>query len=190
MKKYQKTELFSIPNLLTCCRLLMIPGYTVLYLRAEQPRDYLAAALVLALSCLTDMADGWIARRFSMITDLGKILDPIADKATQATLLLCLALRYPVLWLLVGLFVLKEGFQLTAGLLTLRTGRMLSGALFAGKLSTTCLFTTLTILVLLPQIPYGWVLAFTALDAAALLGAFIAYGLAYRRKQADQFQTV
>lgn len=190
MKRNWKKEVFSIPNILTCCRLLLIPVYTTLYLRAETKADFLLAASILALSCLTDMADGQIARRCHMITTLGKILDPIADKATQATLILCLALRYPILWYLMGLFVLKEGFQLAAGLLTLRTGQMLSGALFAGKLSTACLFTTLTLLVLLPEIPYGYVLAFTVLDGVVLAAAFLAYALAYFKKQADQFQKV
>ena len=86
-----KKEILSIPNILSLFRLLLIPVYTVLFLRAERPVDYWWAAGILAVSTLTDMVDGKIARRFHMVTNLGKILDPVADKATQCTLLVCLA---------------------------------------------------------------------------------------------------
>ena len=78
-----KKEILSIPNILSLFRLLLIPVYTVLFLRAERPVDYWWAAGILAVSTLTDMVDGKIARRFHMVTNLGKILDPVADKATQ-----------------------------------------------------------------------------------------------------------
>ena len=107
-----KKEILSIPNILSLFRLLLIPVYTVLFLRAERPVDYWWAAGILAVSTLTDMVDGKIARRFHMVTNLGKILDPVADKATQCTLLVCLAVRHPVLWYVLGLFVVKEGFML------------------------------------------------------------------------------
>lgn len=77
-----KKEILSIPNILSLFRLLLIPVYTVLFLRAERPVDYWWAAGILAVSTLTDMVDGKIARRFHMVTNLGKILDPVADKAT------------------------------------------------------------------------------------------------------------
>lgn len=190
MNKSWRHEVLSIPNILSICRLLMIPVYTVLYLQAETAADYLIAACVLALSCLTDLADGKIARRFNMITNLGKILDPVADKATQAALIICLSLRYPILWYLFGLFILKEGFQLVAGVMSIQTGRMLKGALFLGKFSTACLFTTLTLLVLLPQIPYLYVQLITAFDCLVLLLAFVAYAYVYCTRQSDQFQNI
>ena len=64
--------------------------------------DYWWAAGILAVSTLTDMVDGKIARRFHMVTNLGKILDPVADKATQCTLLVCLAVRHPVFVVCIG----------------------------------------------------------------------------------------
>ena len=67
-----------------------------------------AAAGVLALSGLTDMLDGWVARRFDQITDLGKMLDPFADKLTQGVVALCIALRFPAIRPLLLLFILKE----------------------------------------------------------------------------------
>ena len=82
------------------------------------------------------MIDGKIARRYNMITTLGKILDPLADKITQFTLTLCLSLEHPVLMPVLALSVVKELFQLIMGILHLRKGQMLPGALMIGKVSS------------------------------------------------------
>ena len=100
-----KRELFSIPNLLSFFRLVLIPVYAYIYLNATQTYQYFIAGSIMAVSCLTDMIDGKIARHFNMITTLGKILDPVADKVTQFTLTLCLSLKYPVLLPVLSLFV-------------------------------------------------------------------------------------
>ena len=102
--KNLKKEILTIPNLLSLFRLVLIPVYVVIYLNAQELADYFLAAGILAVSCLTDMIDGKIARRFNMISNLGKILDPIADKTTQFTLLICLAIKHPVLRYLAVLF--------------------------------------------------------------------------------------
>ena len=138
-----RKDIFTIPNLLSLFRLILIPVYVVLYLNAKEAADYYVAGAILAVSCLTDLIDGKIARHFNMISTVGKILDPIADKATQFTLIICLTVRHPILRYLVGLFVVKETFQLVAGGINLRRGRMLKGALLSGKICTTVLFTSL-----------------------------------------------
>ena len=109
-----KKERFSIPNLMGYFRLLLIPVFCYLYLAKEA---YHWAAGVVLLSSLTDLFDGMIARKFNMITNLGKALDPIADKLTHGALALCLAFRYPQMWVLFGLMVLKEGYMVVMGLL-------------------------------------------------------------------------
>jgi cardiolipin synthase len=177
--KNWKNEILTIPNLLSLFRLVLIPVYVVIYLSASEPAHYYLSAGILAVSCLTDLIDGQIARRFNMISTVGKILDPLADKATQFTLAICLAIRHPVLWYLVGLFVVKEGFQLIAGLVTLRKGRMLDGALFTGKICTTVLFISLILLVLLPTISEDVVNVIVGVDIVFMLIAFGDYLLAY-----------
>lgn len=174
MKDWKK-EILTIPNLLSLFRLVLIPVYVVIYLNAQAVTDYYIAGGILAVSCLTDALDGKIARHFGMISNLGKILDPLADKATQFTLILCLAIRHPILWTLVALFVVKESFQLIAGLIILRQGKILSGALLAGKISTAVLFVSLILLVLFPEIDPLAVDIITAVDGVALLASFIAY---------------
>ena len=100
MKRFSKKEIFSSPNLMGYFRILLIPVFCYLYITAETEREYLYAALVVLLSSLTDLFDGKIARRFHMVTELGKALDPIADKLTHAALAICLATRYPMMWAL------------------------------------------------------------------------------------------
>ena len=174
-----KKEIFTIPNLLSLFRLVLIPIYVTIYLNAQDSADYYLAAGILAVSCLTDMVDGQIARHFNMISSFGKILDPLADKATQFTLIICLTLSYNVLWYLVGLFFLKESFQLIAGGISLRKGKILKGALISGKICTTVLFISLIILVMLPELSIQVVNVITVVDALFMMVAFVEYILAY-----------
>lgn len=177
--KNWKKDIFTIPNILSMFRLVLIPVYVMIYLNATELEDYFLAATILAVSCITDMIDGKIARHFNMISSLGKVLDPIADKATQFTLTLCLSIRYPMLWPVLGLFVIKELFQGIVGLVHLRKGQMLPGALIAGKICTTVLFISLILLVLIPDLDEAVVNSIALLDAAFLMWSFISYFLAY-----------
>lgn len=177
-----KKQVFTIPNILSLFRLLLIPVYIHIYMNAQSTADYHLAAAILAVSCLTDAVDGQIARRFNMITAVGKVLDPLADKITQFTLIICLAMRHPVLWSIIGLFVAKELFQLVAGYIIVRHGRILKGAQISGKVCTTILFVSLTLLVLVPDIHYNWVLGITIVDGLFLLIAFVDYIFVYVRK--------
>ncbi len=174
-----KKEVFTIPNILSLFRLVLIPLYVTIYLNAQEPREYLLAGSILAVSCLTDAIDGKIARHFNMISTLGKILDPFADKVTQFTLIVCLSLRYPVLNPVLGLFFVKELFQLVVGFLNLRKGKMLPGALLAGKICTTVLFVSLIALVLFPEMDPLVVDGIALVDTIFLVISFVSYILAY-----------
>ena len=177
--KNWKKEIFTIPNLLSLFRLVLIPVYASVYLTATESCQFVLAGTILAISCLTDMIDGKIARKYNMITTLGKVLDPLADKLTQLTLTICLSLKYPVLYPVLGLFVLKELFQLVLGIVFLRKGKMLPGALMAGKICTTVLFVRLIALVLMPNIHPAAVTVIAIVDALFLTISFISYVLAY-----------
>ena len=176
-----KKEIFTIPNLLSLFRLVLIPVYVAIYLNAQDAADYYLAGGILAVSCLTDLIDGKIARHFNMITSFGKLLDPVADKATQFTLILCLALKADntLLWYLIGLFVLKESFQLIAGGIRLRKGIMLKGALLSGKICTTILFLSLIVMVIMPDLNPQIISMIAIVDSIFLLIAFIHYIIAY-----------
>ena len=182
-----KKEILTIPNLLSFFRLILIPVYMVIYLKARETRDYLIAGTILAVSCLTDMIDGKIARKFNMITTFGKFLDPLADKLTQFALLLCLAIRYPVLWAVFSLFVLKELFQLFAGIMTVKHGYILKGALMSGKVCTTILFISLVVMVVFPGLDLTSVNIIAMIDGVFLMVAFADYFITYLGKK-SRFQ--
>lgn len=184
-----KKEIFTIPNLLSLFRLILIPVYVIIYLNARDNSDYYIAAGILAVSCLTDLIDGKIARHFNMISTVGKILDPLADKATQFTLILCLALKYPILWYLVGLFVVKESFQLIAGGINLKKGKMLKGALMSGKICTTILFISLILMVMVPSLPSIAISVIAVIDTIFMLISFIDYLITYFKRE-NKFQSL
>lgn len=184
-----KKEICTIPNLLSLFRLILIPVYVLIYLNADSSMDYFVAATILAVSCLTDLIDGKIARHFGMVSNVGKILDPLADKATQFTLIICLSVKYPVLMGLVALFVVKEGFQLIAGAVNLRKGIMLKGAQLSGKICTTVLFISLIVMVMMPELPYPYVVALTLLDLLFMGISFADYCITYAKRD-HKFQPI
>ena len=177
-----KKDLLTIPNMLSLFRLTLIPVYVVIYLNASEFADYAIAAGILAVSCLTDLIDGKIARRFNMISTVGKFLDPLADKATQFTLLVCLAVRYPIIWSLAVIMFIKESFQLIAGIIQFCQGNMLTGALITGKICTAVLFASLIILVLMPWLNQRIINLITAIDGIVMLIAFGHYIHTYHKK--------
>ena len=179
-----KKEIFTIPNGLSLFRLLLIPVYIDLYLNAQTIRDYHIAGLILAASCATDMIDGKIARHFNMITTVGKVLDPLADKLTQLSVTVCLSMRYPVLRPVLILFLIKEIFQLVAAIMNFRKGKVLDGALMVGKVCTTVLFISLIVLVIFPDIPVEAVDAIAILDCSFLAVTFVDYIRAFFGKNA------
>ena len=177
-----KKEILTIPNLLSAFRITLIPVYLNIYLNADSTEDYTTAALILAVSCLTDMVDGKIARKFNMISNVGKVLDPLADKLTQLGLLICLSVRRSFLKYLLVIFLIKEFWQLFAMLCAMRRGKALNGALWSGKVSTTVLFTGLGLMFLFPGMSEETAKLITVTCLAFLLYAFADYIRAYLGK--------
>lgn len=183
MKNWKK-DILNIPNLLSLFRLVLIPVYVYIYMNAKTSADHYWAGAILAISCLTDMVDGKIARHFNMITPLGKLLDPIADKMTQLVLTICLSLRYPVMRPVLVLFLAKEFFQFFAALINYRKGKVLDGAILAGKICTTVLFSSFTLLVFIPAMDLTIVNTIALVDSAFLAFAFVQYIFAFFGKYA------
>ena len=130
---FSKDQVLTIPNLLSVIRLALIPLIVWLYVGKQA---YSIAVIIILLSGATDIIDGAIARRFHMVSDLGKILDPIADKMTQGAVILCLALKYRWMRGLIVLFIIKEIIM----------------AAF-GYLNTVVLYLVMMCLILFPGIP-------------------------------------
>ena len=170
-----KKDIFTIPNLLSLLRLGLIPVYTSLYFRGRIP----LASIILAISCLTDLLDGFIARRFHMVSNLGKFLDPLADKFTQLSLLLCLPSRYPLVKSLLPLFIAKELTQSSLAYFHFKQGKMLSGALWTGKISTAILFLSFLVLMVFPELPFSIVKMLVLSDSLVMVLALSSYLVVY-----------
>lgn len=149
-------KIITIPNILSMFRLCLIPVFVVLYLRAENGMGnhlYFWAAGVLLLSGLTDIADGFIARKFHMVSDFGKIIDPIADKLTQLAMLFCLVFHEPLMLLPLILLAVKELVSGVAALMFIKETGTVEGADWHGKVSTCLLYATMLLHLLWYNIP-------------------------------------
>ena len=148
-KIIKKNEIFTIPNILSMFRLALIPVIVWLYYVEE---NHYGTIGVLALSGLTDIVDGKIARKFNMISDFGKILDPIADKFTQGIVFICLASKYNLLYWLVGLFAIKEFVSALVGYTSVKKADEVHSAMWHGKVNTVLLYSLICTLLLFPNI--------------------------------------
>lgn len=184
-----KKEYFNIPNLMGYFRILMLPVFLVLYGRADSREDYIAAFSVLVISLLTDFFDGKIARKFNMVTDFGKALDPIADKLTQGTLALAVSFRYTeMVWVLI-LFFLKEAYMGLMGLYLIRKKHIWSSAKWHGKVCTFLLDVGIVILLMFPEIPAKASHAVIGVMAAWMVFSLFSYVMYHAKllKKAETF---
>lgn len=150
-------KIVTIPNILTVFRLALVPVIVSLYvsaMRGEGDELFLWAAAVLLLSFLTDVADGFIARTFHMISDLGKMIDPIADKLTQLAMLFCLVFRFfPIMMLPLVLLTVKELVSGVAVLLFMKQTGTVASADWHGKVSTFLLYAMMMLHLVWYNIP-------------------------------------
>lgn len=166
-KRFNKESVLTVPNAMSVLRLLLIPLYLWLYCKKEL---YGWSLAVLVLSGITDMLDGRVARQFGQESDVGKLLDPLADKLTQAALIVSLSGRYPRIWLLFILFAVKELIVAATGLVVLVRTDTIKSAKWFGKLSTFFLEASMGALIIFPNI--SPVLAGTLLIISGALLAF------------------
>lgn len=130
---------------------------------------------VLILSGLTDLLDGYIARRYNQITNLGKMLDPAADKLAQIAVCACLTVRYPqIIWLLV-FYIVKELAIACGGIFQLRKIKAVPFARWYGKLATCELYVAMGLLLLIPNMQALYVNIIIIATLAIALFALLMY---------------
>lgn len=137
-------KILNIPNVLSAIRILLIPLFIVLFFQDK----LIPAMAVLLISGITDVADGFIARKFKLETALGKVLDPVADKLTQGAVIICVTIRHPAILPLLAILVLKEVLMLIGAVVLYRKGLRPSPAKWFGKLSSGVLYLAMVLLVL------------------------------------------
>ncbi len=148
-KRLSKEEIITIPNMISFFRIVLIPVFLWLYCEKELKFEAIA---VLVISGASDILDGMIARRFNMISDFGKLLDPVADKLTQAALILSLSVRYPEIWILFFVFAAKEITMGVMGLVVLGKTDTMNSAQWFGKAATAVFEVSMAILLLFSDI--------------------------------------
>ncbi len=137
-------KIFTIPNILSIIRIIMIPVVVISYFKG----NYMLTIILLLLSGLTDVVDGYIARRFNLITNVGKILDPIADKLTQFTVIVCLAWHHTILIPVAAIMFTKELLTLIGAVLFVKRGNATPYARWWGKMTTVILYATMVLFVI------------------------------------------
>lgn len=169
---------FNVPNTLTILRIVLIVPF-VIYFEGDQ---VVQAAAVLILSGLTDMMDGIIARRFHQFTELGQMLDPLADKLTQGAVAICLAVKQPILIPLLAIFVVKEVLMVAAGIFLIgKKKKRPGGSMWFGKIATVLFYISFGVIVLLKILRVGAKqelyisVALLSITAAFMIYAFVRY---------------
>ncbi len=171
--KYEK-KIVTIPNILSFFRICLLPVIVWLY---GVENNYVWAGYILILSGVTDMADGYIARHFHMISNLGKILDPIADKLTQGVMLLCLVLRFH--WMIVPfiLMIAKEIYMSVSGILVIQRTGIVCGAQWHGKAATCFLYGMMILHIFWQEITHV-VSMVSIIACTVMIGiSFVLYGI-------------
>lgn len=140
-----KNKNLTVPNALSALRIVIVPFFAWAFLSGHVA----LSAILLGLSGLTDCFDGMIARKLNQVTDLGKMLDPLADKLTQGIVALCLAVRFPSIRILLLIFVAKELGMLCCAVILLQKKKRPCAAKWYGKVATVMFYVSVGLIVVL-----------------------------------------
>ena len=135
------SHIWTIPNVLTMIRLLLVPVFVVVYFRTSAEPKYAALAIFAAAS-LTDMLDGYLARKLNQITDFGKLFDPLADKLMVLSAMVCQAVTGVFPWAAVIVVACKELVMVLGGLFMLSRDVVVYSNI-AGKAAQVCFILSL-----------------------------------------------
>lgn len=171
----------TIPNWLCFLRIALIPVFTVLFVK----EIYIAAFVTMIIAALTDVFDGKIARKYNMVSNLGKILDPIADKLSQIAIVIILLVKFwdgPLKYILF-LFIIKELLMVIGGALLMSKGMRPVAAEIWGKVATTVFYIfMITIIAIGPNgallsIDFfsSWELSDTVITIMVIISAVFAF---------------
>lgn len=168
-----KNKILTIPNVLSFVRLCLIPVISYLYLS----KSFLASGIVVLISGATDVVDGFIARTFNMISDLGKVLDPIADKATQGVVMLLLATRFHLMLIPIAALIIKESFMAISGYMVIKKAGVVLGANWHGKAATILLTATMTLHIFWYDLPSSLSAITIIISAVMILISLLLYAI-------------
>lgn len=168
----------NIPNALSVFRLLLVPVFIIVYFSASENAKLLATGVYL-LAATTDFLDGRIARKYNMVSKLGRFLDPLGDKIMTFAVLVCITIdRLVPLWAVVVFFV-KEMLMAVGGLLLYNRITDIPSSNYLGKCATVVFIIVCALLMVFKNIPKFYATLMIAFAIAVMLMAFISYLIKY-----------
>ena len=175
-KLWTRKQILTIPNALSLFRLVLVPFIVIFYVKDNIP----ASVICIAVSGLTDLFDGKIARRFNQMSDIGKMLDPVADKVTMGAIIIALATRFKLMIPFIIVFALCEIAKGLASVYTFKRVEKVSSSIMAGKVETFVMYFIFGFLFLFPNMPQWLSTLLICLGMALAVYALIAYLIYYR----------
>ncbi|MEG1181722.1 MAG: CDP-alcohol phosphatidyltransferase family protein, partial [Oscillospiraceae bacterium] len=167
--------MISIPNMISIARIIMIPFFVASFMTGNTT----AAAIILGVSAASDLLDGYIARRFNMVTELGKMLDPISDKLTLFSICAVMIVKYPALLPLFLLLIIKEILMFFFSIRLLRRNLRPTAANIYGKIATFAFYAGMFAIVLFGNMSNNVRLIILVGVAILMIIAFISYAQVY-----------
>ncbi len=166
---------WNLPNIFTLFRFALVAVFVLLFLVFDQS---IPALIVFLVAGLTDLIDGYIARKYHMITDWGKVMDPLADKLMQVAVWICLLLAGFVEWWLLAVVAVKEGLLILGGAVGLKRKNLVQPSRLFGKVAAFVMFVALSLSFFHPQIqPVDFY--FRLVAVALNLLAFVLYAITF-----------
>ena len=173
----------NIPNILTIIRFILIPFIFISVIN----KHFLTALIIFTISALTDVLDGFIARKFNYITNIGKLIDPLADKLTQISLLLSLAILGILPWWIFAIVFIKELIMVISASVVYSKDDVVVYSKWYGKLATVLFYLAIVCSLLINQfnisIPFRLDLYLYYLAILATVFALIMYSIKFKFKK-------
>ncbi|MCL1806080.1 MAG: CDP-alcohol phosphatidyltransferase family protein [Oscillospiraceae bacterium] len=175
----------NVPNILSLIRMCVVPLVPLIYF-SEIPYHHLWAALVYLLASMTDVLDGFIARKYNLVTRLGRVLDPLADKLMSFVVLICIIIENPSLFWAGIVFCVKEGCMGLGALVQYKKINDVPPSNLLGKISTAFFFVVCFVILVVPELNETVKLAAIAIAIALNVSAFIWYMLRFIRNKGER----
>ena len=180
--RLSRDQILTIPNLLSFLRIGLAILFCVLFDSSKTMADNWPAFVVLGLNALSDFLDGKLARALDQVSELGKVLDPVADYLTKFALILCFVEKYHGVVGLLLLFLARVFIVAYAGWKTVRL------AILIGKLDTAVFYAVMLALVVFPHMPRPLAYTLVCVSAVMMLLAIILYLRHFARLRRDYKQ--
>ncbi len=179
-------HIFTVPNILSYIRILLIVPFVILFIEEK----FSLAALCLVFSGLSDCIDGFLARKLNQVTQLGKMLDPIADKMTLIAVGVCICIKEPMVIPVIFIMVVKDLIMVSGASYMVKNGVMPFASEWYGKVATVCFYVSVTAIVvfeLVLKVPNFWIgsLIMLSITTVIMIYSLVRYSMIFRRMMAE-----